>query len=558
MSRDRLLLRIGWLTILALVALAYMNGLHAPFVYDDKIEVVGNATIRDLSQLEAVLEYNVSRVLLILTYAWNFRSFGLEPFGYHVTSLVIHGLALAVGLAFLARLGRLGGHDRPVWAALFAGGLWAVHPMTTEGVTYITGRSESLCALFVLATMAVWAKALLLERDAPGSGRWPRLLAVVLCFLAMGTKEVAVMTPFALLAMETFFGQRSRDDGRRIAWKWYLPFFGAIALGVAGRALYAEHFIPREVDRPLFTQLSTQAEVWLRYLLLWVWPTNQTLYHHIPEVELFSARAAVVWTGLGLVFAAGWRCTRELPLVRFALICAALFLIPSSSVVALKESMAEHRAYATGLYLLAAIVWAVPTRHARRMVGVAALLLPVLIMLTMARNRVWSTEVGLWREATDLKPEVAEAWYGLGDAHRFAGDFEQAIVAFETALEQDPEHLDSWNNLGISRANMGDAHGAKQAWREALAVQRSYCKAHANLGFLAHTRGEIEEAVVEFTTTLSYCPTNLVSHYGLGMIYADQRRNPERAVGHFETLLELAPDFSRAEEVRNRLLELTW
>ena len=67
MSRDRQLLRIGWLVVMGLVALAYLNGMHAPFVYDDRIEVVGNSTIRDLGSLRAVLEYNVSRVLLILT-----------------------------------------------------------------------------------------------------------------------------------------------------------------------------------------------------------------------------------------------------------------------------------------------------------------------------------------------------------------------------------------------------------------------------------------------------------------------------------------------------------
>ena len=81
-----------------------------------------------------------------------------------------------------------------------------------------------------------------------------------------------------------------------------------------------------------------------------------------------------------------------------------------------------------------------------------------------------------------------------------------AEKAYEEALKQDPQHLDSWNNLGITRVNTGDVYGAKAAWQSALGVNRTYCKAHANLGFLAQSRGQIEEAVVEFTTTLSYCP----------------------------------------------------
>ena len=114
MNRDQNLLRFGWVIIMGLVALCYLNGMNAPFVYDDRGEVVGNVTIRDLSSLRSVLEYNVSRVLLILTYAWNFQSFGLDPFGYHVTNLIIHGLAVGVGISMVARVGRLGGHRRPL------------------------------------------------------------------------------------------------------------------------------------------------------------------------------------------------------------------------------------------------------------------------------------------------------------------------------------------------------------------------------------------------------------------------------------------------------------
>ncbi|MBC8454617.1 MAG: tetratricopeptide repeat protein [Deltaproteobacteria bacterium] len=552
MSREKLTLRMGWLVIVALIAIAFFNGLHAPFVYDDKIEVVGNPTIRDLGQLVAVLEYNVSRMLLILSYAWNYRSFGLDPFGYHVTSLVIHALCVWSALNLAFRLGTLAGHRRPVWAALAAGSVWAVHPMVTEGVTYITGRSESLCALFVFSTLSLWAGALRREKEQGGVSVALRLLAIFLGFLSMGTKEVAIMIPFALVWMEWLLGTG------RPKWRWYVPFLGAIILGVAGRALYAEHLLPREVDRPFLVQISTQAEVWLRYLGLWLLPMGQTLYHHVADVTVPSGRGLGVFVALGGVVFGVVRWTRSRPLVAFALGCAAIFLIPSSSVVALKVSMAEHRSYPTGLYLALALVWGVPGKEVRLVVRGVADVVPPFWIMTISRNKVWTSEVGLWEEATSLSPEVAEAWYGLGDAQRFAGNLESSVVAYETAIEKNDTHLDSWNNLGIVKAQMGDSHGARRAWKSALKVKRTYCKAHANLGFLASQLGDIEDAIVEFRTTLTYCPNNLVAHYGLGTLYADERRNRDRAVFHFEALLELEPGFSRAVEVRERLLELTW
>jgi len=552
MSREKLTLRLGWLAIVAVIAIAFFNGLHAPFVYDDKIEVVGNQTIRDLGQLVAVLEYNVSRMLLILSYAWNYRSFGLDPFGYHVTSVVIHALGVWSALNLAHRLGVLAGHRRPVWAALAAGSIWAVHPMVTEGVTYITGRSESLCALFVFSTLSLWAGALLAEKETGGVSIGLRLSAIVLGFLSMGTKEVALMIPFALIWMEWLLGSG------RPKWRWYIPFLGAIILGVAGRVLYAEHLLPSEVDRPFLVQVSTQAEVWLRYLGLWFFPKGQTLYHHVADVAFPSGRGLVAFAALGGVVFGMVRWARSRPLVAFALGCAVLFLIPSSSVVALKESMAEHRTYQTGLYLALAVIWSLPDKKARFMGLGVAVLVPLFMILTIARNQVWSSEVSLWEEATSRSPQVAEAWYGLGDAQRFAGSLELSVSSYETALKKDDTHLDSWNNLGIVKAQMGDHHGARRAWKSALKVKRTYCKAHANLGFLASQRGDIEDAIVEFRTTLTYCPNNLVAHYGLGTIYADGRRNRDRAVFHFEALLELDPEFSRADEVQERLLELTW
>jgi Flp pilus assembly protein TadD len=537
-----------------LVAIAYLNGLQAPFVYDDRIEVVGNATIHNLDEMRAVLEYNVSRFLLILSYAWNYQVWGTDPLGYHLTSLVIHALTIGAALNMAVRVGKLGKHPQPVWTAVLAVGVWGIHPMGTEAVTYITGRSESLCALFVSLSLACWAGALLKEREQEGAAKGLRLLTYVVALLSMGTKEVAGMTPFALFALEWFF----RSEKRPLRWAWYVPFFAIIAVGVTGRALYAEHFIPREVDRPFLVQITTQAEVWLRYGALWAVPRGQTLYHHVPDVLPWTLRGAAVIVVFCTVIAGLYRVVRGNPMVSWALVCGALFLVPSSSVVALKESMAEHRSYQLGLYLLLALAWSVPVVWMRRAAWSTTVVVPVLLALTIGRNTVWSSEVSLWEEATTLHPEVAEGWYGLGDAHRFLGDHEQATVAYRNSIERDPKHLDSWNNLGISLAEMGDDSGAKNAWRSALKVRRTYCKAHANLGFLALESNEIDEAIIELHTTLSYCPTNRVAHYGLGMIYADQRRDPQQAVTHFEELLRLEPSFSRAEEVRRKLLELTW
>ncbi len=548
---------MGWVAILFLLALAYANALNAPFVYDDRLEVVGNATIRDLTQWRAILHYNVSRALLVWTYAWNYHLWGLDPFGYHVVSLVIQGLAVGAAIGMADAVGRLGRHGFPMVAAIGAVAVWAVHPMGVEAVTYVTGRSESLCALFCLLSLGCWARAL-------GDGvtpRWAagfRVLGIVAALAAFLTKEVAGALPLSILAMELLLGDRDKALLRRPRWRWYIFFLILIAVAAWGRLTFAGSLLPREVDRPLGVQLATQAGVWLRYVQLWLVPVGQTIYHHVPDVEPLSLRGLTSiggWLGMVLI-CVRWSWSR--PLVGWALISGALFLLPSSSFVPLKESMAEHRAYCLGLYLALAMTWSVNEAGRRRWSWITVGLVPACVLATIARNHVWSSEVVLWTEATQRTADVVEPWYGLGDAHRFGADFDEAIAAYRTALEIDPTHLDSWNNLGISLAELGDGAGARTAWRSALREDPSYCKAHNNLGSLAMSQEEWDEAIVQLRTTLVYCPNDVHAHYGLGTIYADRRVDPQRAISHFESLLRIDPTFSRGEEVRKRLLELTW
>jgi hypothetical protein len=555
MSRPDLMARLGWLLIAAVVCLAYLGGLDGPFVYDDRIEVVGNATIRDMGQWQAIAQYNVSRMLLVWTYAWNYQSFGLEPMGYHGFSLVIHLLTVGAGLGMARTLGELGEHDFPLQAALGAVGLWAIHPMGVEAVTYITGRSESLCALFYLSAMALWASALRSEREGR-SGSWARVAGVVCVLAALMTKEVAGMLPLVLVSMELCFGPKNQKILRRPRWRWLAPFFVLLGAAVWGRYVYAGVLLPKEVDRGLAVQLATQSEVWLRYVQLWFFPVGQTLFHHVPNSSFLSLRGlATGLSWLGLAGGCMWWGRRH-PLAGFALLAGALFLVPSS--VPLKESMAEHRAYSLGLFGSLAIVWSIGQRGRRWWMLGAVLLAPVLVAATVARNTVWSSEEALWTEATQRNPEVADAWYGLGDARRFDADFGGAIAAYEQAIALQADHLDAWNNLGIAKVQLGDSSGARTAWHSALRHSPTYCKAHSNLGGLALDQGDLDEAVVELYTTLEHCPFSASAHYRLGTIFYQGRRDTRRAVQHYEAMLKISPTHSRAEEVRERLLELTW
>ena len=196
--------------------------------------------------------------------------------------------------------------------------------------------------------------------------------------------------------------------------------------------------------------------------------------------------------------------------------------------------MAEHRALQTGLWLALALVASVRGRAARPLAYALVPVLGLLAGLTHLRHRAWTSEVALWEEATARRPEVADAWYGLGDAHRFGGEFTEARAAYQRVVDLDPTNLDGWNNLGITLASLGDLEGARQAWKTALRESPSYCKAHSNLGVLAAGQKDWEEALHEYSTALAYCPDNTRAHLGLCELYQGPLRDREKAISAAE------------------------
>jgi len=132
--------------------LVYLNSLHNPFVYDDVLSVVNNTSLTDPT-LRSVLMQNVSRPLVSVSYVIDHAIWGREPFGYHVTNVLVH--MLNVALLFLLARGialdrrRVHGADEDRWATVagaVAAMLFAVHPMMTGAVGYVSGRSDLLSA----------------------------------------------------------------------------------------------------------------------------------------------------------------------------------------------------------------------------------------------------------------------------------------------------------------------------------------------------------------------------------------------------------------------------
>lgn len=508
--------------LLLAVAAVYARVLHAPFVYDDKKEVVGNLTIRVLSDWQAIATYNYARPLLILSYALNWRLGGLDPLGYHLVSLGIH---LVNTLLALALAKRILSPER----ALLATALWALHPLCTEAVTYTTGRSDAFVATWILLATAMWIDHVRGNRTV-----WPAVGAFA---LGLATKEIAAATPLVWLAAELWLVRGG--ERRLVEWRRYAPFAAVLGAAVIARVgLYG--WPQAEVARTLPVHVLGQAEVWVYYLGLWIVPWGQSILHdYVVTARILGVVAVAVLTGLtGLA-------VRRRGIPAFGAVLWVTPLLISSAFV-LKETMAEHRTYLAGYGLILGLVALLPYR--RGLWAVPA----VLAALTLHRNEDWRTEVSLWASATSVNAESSEAWYGYGQALRLARRFSEAEAAYRESLRLAPDRPDTLVDLGITRAQQGDEADATRLWKEALRLKPGHCPALNNLANLAARQGDRSAAIASYVGTLRFCPEDALANLSLGDLYWEAG-DLARAAVHYRAFLATRPGGESASRARERL-----
>lgn len=585
--------------------LAYLPSFWVPFVYDDLWEIVGNRALENLSDLKTILQYNPARALLMLTFAVDRHFWGNNPLPYHVENLIIH-LTTAFLVYWIGErlLGRLSAHTATPFTGkrglevpagfgpgLVIGVIFATHPLFVEAVTYIASRSSSLATLFFLAAFACWIK--FREAQAAGVPLNRRLgwmfFTLNLYVFSILTKEEGVSLPAILLAYDLWLAPRPPElqrpspngfspstpppTGTGLA-RWYaavLPFFGVLLALLLIRLAVFGTLNPPVIVRSRAENLATALEVIWVYLKLLVAPVGLSLYHDYPIVT--DASRVQTWAALVghvALIAAAFFSRKRFPLLAFSVLWLYATLSPTTSIIPLKEVMAEHRMYlaAVGPLLLlgAGGVW-FRTRTGRSPLWIGIPVSLVLMGMTFRTNRLWQDDVALWQRALELNPHSGDAAYALGDAFRRQKATDEALKAYQQAIRNYEakntdlgvykySYVDSLHNLGIVYGQKGNLDMAIAQFRRALNVRPRYAPAWTSLGYTQSLKGLHLEASFSLEEAVRLEPDNWLAHYHLGMLYAGPALDPEKAALHLKRCLELQPALPINEQIKSKLLEL--
>jgi Flp pilus assembly protein TadD len=500
--------------------LLYANSLNNPFVYDDYRLIVENPAIQNLTSVLAILVRDITRPLVGLSYALDTSIWGTGPFGYHLTNVLLHALNVVlvywVGLLAAADWRRRGGGryglaPDPTVVAVASSLLAACHPVMTQAVGYVTGRSEVLHSVFFLA-------ALLAARQWMRVGGWWRSIAVAFWFCALLAKETAAVFPLVLVCYDAWLMDGDRAARRRRLLSSYLPAGALVLLFGAGRlAVLATLEYPEESRPDWHFALATLDAFW-RYVGLYVWPRNQTIIHTLPFPDGFTPVMVAKLAALLALLASVWWLRRIQALVAFGLLLAVLILVPSSVlfITGIGEPMAEHRAYlsAIGFFLacgaMTGIAWArVQTlgRAPRRAVAAVGILFIVqLAGLTLVRNDVWGSSVGLARESVLLSPAHWMPRLLLAETLRQTGRCGEAVGEYRRVIDIRPRELFPRTKLLQCLLLTGQIRDAEEELKQLRVIDPGSQEASMGLGMLAVARGRAGESRAYFNEVLAAAP----------------------------------------------------
>ncbi len=540
------------LAALAGAVLAYCVAPWFGFVFDDRKQILANPSLLHPASIPGYFTHAGGYLAGDLSYyrpifgAWmnlNYFLFGLHPAGWHITLILLHVVAVFLCYRMVAAITE----DKSV--AAIASLLFAVHPAHVESVAWVSGGTDPLAAVFILAAFLLYLAGQ--ENWKTGILGWLAFAASLLC------KEATLLFPFVILAHGILLGDRSRKAAAIL--KSAVPYFVIAAVYLAVRIHVMGAFSHTLTQLSPASLLLTLPSVVLFYVRILIFPTGLSPFYDTPYVRTASfsgfvipllvliaiAGLLVLWIrSLRKPSAADQRGARQ---VVFFVLWAILFLVPALNLSALDPGEIAHDRY---LYLpsigicaligmaLKQLVEKLQFSQSIRIAGIAGLAV-ILCSATIAQSIYWRDDQTLYKRGASMAPNNINAQNNLANIYLEAGDFEQGIAVHQRILKLNPQFVNSYFNLGLAYYRLGDLAQAESYLERAVSLRPSG-DAYLYLGLAQFKKGELTRAETSLQTATQLDQTRADFHAALGVLYETEGRLPS-ALEELERALSLNP-----------------
>ncbi|MDD5130789.1 MAG: tetratricopeptide repeat protein [Candidatus Omnitrophica bacterium] len=519
---------------------AYFNCLGGDFIWDDLNLIKNNTYIRNWSGLPQLFTKNIYagsggdsnfyRPLQMATYSADYSFWKLDVRGYHLTNILLHVLAALALYFFICVL------FNQQLLALFSALLFAVHPVHTEAVAYLSGRADPLSAIFIILSFIFYLKFL---QDKKNTSWVVMLLSFIFALLS---RENALILPLLLLLYHYTFKSKP-------ALKSFLPFliisasYILLRLSFMTTLLYAlpppAAFIQRLSG--FFAALS----VYYRILFL---PLDLHMEYGNLVFSFFAPQVILGFAIILFLLACILKSKNTQPLIFFSLFWFILTLVPVSNLYPLNAYMAEHWLYlpSIGFFIILGnlFVWLYKKSKILSL-GLFICLLFGYFSLTIKQNDYWKSAEYFFKRTLQYAPWSYRVYYNLGNFYSDAGDTGQGIRMYQKAIQINPQYAEAFNNIGGACLSLGKNAEAVKYFQEAVRLNPGLPQAYYNLGNAYHNLEQKDKSIKMFEKSIKLNPAYPEAYNNLAAEYADSG-NIDEAIRLWNKTVQINPDFTAA------------
>lgn len=567
MSKRATFLGIAIIIIIGTI-ITYWNHFNNDFHFDDSHTITNNIYIRDIGNIPKFFtdmktfgsmpdNLGYRPVVTASTAIDYWLGGGLKPFWFHFSMFIMFLLQGLMMFYMILKIFKLSiKHEWLHYLAFFSIALYMFHPGNAETINYITCRSDSYSAVFIILGMIMYIYSGICRKY---------LLFMIPVLAGILTKESAVMFPLFLFSYIFLFekkvsvGDFFTGKNRQKAWtavKAVLPalivtlLIAFIAQYIAYSQTHNSGVLNVKADNSGYhwDYLKTQPYVLLTYFLQFMIPAGLS---SDPDLAVFdSAWDIRLWVGLlfiafmiyGIIISSKNEKTRP---IAFGFLWFIIASIPTSVIAALTQVSNSHRLFLPYVGLVIAVPYAsfifiekIQTVFKRKNFNITLVALILVILGSYAygtreRNKVWQTEESLWYDITQKSPGNARALMNYGLARMEKADFFEAEYYFRKALKIWPNWLYLHINMGILKDAQGYVVEAEQWFLNAIQLAgNSNPEPHYYYARFLNQKGKYDNAIANLKTAIQISEAHIMSRKLLMSIYAETAR--------WDELVELA------------------
>lgn len=509
-----------YLIIIVFTFLLFYNSLKNEFVFDDESVIVNNSSITNLDNIPKYFTADEGfhkvigryyRPVVSASYAIDYYFWGLNPYGFHLTNTIIHIISCLLLFKILSLL--FWRYKYRNLFSLFSALIFAVHPVHTEAVTWISGRTDSMVTMFFFASFLcyiLFTREMDFNKDGTtivkNSNKNYFYLILSLSFYLLGllTKEMIITMP-AVILLYDFIYRKKKLNYLKENYLTYLLFLLLTAFYLILRYELLKNIPEREnylyfIGKDFEITFSTMLKTVPVYFKLLVAPFP-LIYHYngvIPDAKSIIDTNVLLSLAFIVIFIYGavFFYKRD-SIVSFCILFFFITLLPVMNIIPTMNLMAERFLYLTSFALVLLICHLSLLGSSKRDFSFLFLGMVIIICLlsylTFTRNENWKNNNTLYLSAKGVEGTVLLV--NEGNIYANNQKYEEASRLFKRAIELRDNNLLAHHNLGLIYLIKGVLDSAEMKFKKGISIDSLAPDGYFQLASVYQSQNEIDSAI---------------------------------------------------------------